>query len=129
MVEELFVWPGTLCVGSDSHSNMYGAIGSLGLAVVRTDAASIWATGTSWLQVPPVVKLTLTGRLPHGVTGKDVILALCGLFPTDVLNCAVEIVGSEETMASLSVDDRLTISNMSTVGVYCPCESTQANID
>ncbi|KIM92878.1 hypothetical protein OIDMADRAFT_173650 [Oidiodendron maius Zn] len=114
MVEELFVWPGTLCVGSDSHSNMYGGIGSLGVAVVRTDGASIWATGKSWFQVPPVTQVTLTGTLPTGVTGKDVILALCGLFPADVLNHSVEFVGSEETMASLSIDDRLTISNMST---------------
>ncbi|KAK2041567.1 homoaconitase [Colletotrichum somersetense] len=113
-IEELFVWPGTLCVGSDSHSNMYGAIGSLGIAVVRSDGASIWATGKSWFQVPPIVQVTLTGTLPPGVTGKDVILALCGLFPTDVLNHSVEFVGSEDTMASLSIDDRLTISNMST---------------
>ena len=93
---------------------MYGAIGSLGVAVVRTDGASIWATGKSWFQVPPVAQVTLTGTLPPGVTGKDVILALCGLFPTDVLNHGVEFVGSEGTMASLSIDDRLTISNMST---------------
>lgn len=93
---------------------MYGGLGSLGIAVVRTDAASIWATGKTWLQVPPVVQLTLTGTLPPGVTGKDVIVALCGLFPTDVLNHSVEFAGSEETMASLPVDTRLTISNMST---------------
>ncbi|GAP91310.1 putative homoaconitase [Rosellinia necatrix] len=114
MIEELFVWPGTLCVGSDSHSCMYGALGSLGVAVVRTDGASIWATGKSWFQVPPVAQVTLTGTLPPGVTGKDVVLALCGVFPTDVLNHGVEFVGSEETMSSLSVDDRLTISNMAT---------------
>ncbi|KAI8723194.1 Homoaconitase, mitochondrial [Fusarium sp. LHS14.1] len=114
MIEELFVWPGTLCVGSDSHSNMYGGIGSLGVALVRSDAASVWATGKSWFQVPPIVQVTLTGTLPPGVTGKDVIIALCGLFPTDVLNHSVEFVGSEETMSSLAVDDRLTISNQST---------------
>ncbi|KAK9421783.1 putative Homoaconitase, mitochondrial [Seiridium unicorne] len=114
MVEDLFVWPGKLCVASDSHSNMYGGISSLGTALVRTDAASIWATGKSWFQVPPVAQVTLTGTLPPGVTGKDVIVALCGLFPTDVLNHAVEFTGSEETMASISVDNRLTISNMST---------------
>ncbi|KUI54487.1 Homoaconitase, mitochondrial [Cytospora mali] len=114
MVEELFVWPGKLCVASDSHSNMYGGLGSLGTAVVRTDGASIWATGKSWFQVPPVAKVTLTGKLSPGVTGKDVIVALCGLFNSDVLNHAVEFVGSEETMASISVDNRLTISNMST---------------
>ncbi|KAI0099486.1 homoaconitase [Daldinia grandis] len=114
MIEELFVWPGTLCVGSDSHSNMYGALGSLGVSLVRSDAAGIFATGKGWFQCPPVVQVTLTGSLPYGVTGKDVIVALCGLFPTDVLNHSVEFVGSEETMASIPVDSRLTISNMST---------------
>lgn len=114
MVEELFVWPGKLCVASDSHSNMYGGVSSLGTPLVRTDAASIWATGKSWFQVPPVAQVTLTGTLPAGVTGKDVIVALCGLFNSDVLNHAVEFQGSEETMASISVDERLTISNMST---------------
>lgn len=93
---------------------MYGALGSLGIALVRADAATVWATGKSWFQVPPVVQVTLTGTLPPGVTGKDVIIALCGLFPTDVLNHSVEFAGSEETMASIPVDDRLTISNMST---------------
>ncbi|KAI3393771.1 hypothetical protein diail_3730 [Diaporthe ilicicola] len=114
MVEELFVWPGTLCVASDSHSNMYGGVSALGTALVRTDAASIWATKKSWFQIPPVAQVTLTGTLPPGVTGKDVIVALCGLFNSDVLNHAVEFTGSEETMASISVDNRLTISNMST---------------
>ncbi|KAK4114058.1 homoaconitase [Canariomyces notabilis] len=114
MVEELFVWPGKLCVASDSHSNMYGGLGSLGTAIVRTDAASIWATEKSWFQIPPVAQVTFTGTLPPGVTGKDVIVALCGLFKDDVLNHAVEFCGSEETMASISVDNRLTISNMST---------------
>ncbi|GJD04211.1 homoaconitase [Colletotrichum higginsianum] len=103
-----------MCVASDSHSNTYGALANLGLAVVRADAAGIWVTGKSWFQVPPVAKVTFTGTLPSGVTGKDVIVALCGLFKSDVLNHAVEFTGSEETMASLSIDNRLTISNMST---------------
>ncbi|KIL90003.1 hypothetical protein FAVG1_06741 [Fusarium avenaceum] len=111
MVEEGYAWPGTVSVASDSHSNMYGGVGCLGTAVVRTDAASIWATGQTWWQVPPVAKVTFTGILPPGVTGKDVIIALCGLFRDDqVLNHAVEFAGGE----SLPIDDRLTISNMTT---------------
>lgn len=86
----------------------------MGTALVRTDAAAIWATSRSWFNVPPVALVTFTGTLPPGVTGKDVIVALCGLFPTEVLNHSVEFAGSEETMASISVDNRLTISNMST---------------
>lgn len=115
MVEEGYAWPGTLAVASDSHTNMYGGVGCLGTPVVRTDAASIWATGKTWWQIPPVAKLTFTGTLPKGTTGKDVIVALCGLFKNDeVLNHAIEFTGSEETMRSLPVDDRLTIANMTT---------------
>ncbi|KAI4282107.1 MAG: hypothetical protein L6R38_003191 [Xanthoria sp. 2 TBL-2021] len=115
MVEEGYAWPGTLAVASDSHSNMYGGVGCLGTPVVRTDAASIWATSKTWWQIPPICKVTFTGTLPEGVTGKDVIVALCGLFSNDqVLNHAIEFAGSEETMKSLAVDDRLAIANMTT---------------
>lgn len=115
MVEEGYAWPGTLVVASDSHSNMYGGVGALGTPVVRTDAASIWATGRTWWSIPPVAKVTFTGALPKGVTGKDVIVALCGLFGQDeVLNHAIEFTGNEETMRSLPVDARLTIANMTT---------------
>lgn len=112
MVEEGYAWPGTMAVASDSHSLHYGAIGCLGTPIVRTDAASIWATSRTWWQIPPVARVTFTGTLPQGVTGKDVIVALCGLFETDVLNHAIEFTGSEETMASISVDNRMTIANM-----------------
>lgn len=115
MVEEGYAWPGTLAVASDSHTNMYGGVGCLGTPVVRTDAASIWATGRTWWQIPPIAKVTFTGILPEGVTGKDVIVALCGLFNNDeVLNHAIEFTGTPETLMSLPVDDRLAIANMTT---------------
>jgi homoaconitate hydratase len=108
-------WPGTLCVASDSHASMYGGRGCLGHPVVRSDAAAIWATGSTWLQHPPVAKVTFTGLLPPGVTGKYVILSLCSLFGSDdVLNHRVEFAGSEQTMASIPIDERLCISNMCT---------------
>lgn len=115
MVEEGYAWPGTVAVASDSHSNMYGGIGCLGTPVVRTDAASIWATGKTWWQIPPVAKVNLTGALPEGVTGKDVIVALAGLFNKDeVLNHAIEFTGTDETLRTIPVDERLTIANMTT---------------
>ena len=115
MVEEGYAWPGGVAVASDSHSNMYGGVGCLGTPVVRTGAADIWATGSTWFKIPPVAKVTFTGTLQKGATGKDVIIALCGLFNNDeVLNHAIEFVGSLETMHSLPIDHRLAIANMTT---------------
>ena len=113
MVEQGYVVPGSMVVASDSHSNLYGAMAALGTPVVRTDAASIWATGVTWWQVPPVAKVVLKGKLLPGVVGKDVIIALCGLFNKDeVLNHAVEFVGDGVT--NLAMSARMTIANMTT---------------
>jgi len=113
MVAHGYVVPGSLVVGSDSHSNMYGALGALGTPVVRTDAAAIWATGEFWWQVPRTVRVVLEGALRKGVTGKDVIVTLCGLYNQgEVLNASVEFAGPG--VASLSADARMTIANMTT---------------
>ncbi|KAJ1343287.1 homoaconitase [Batrachochytrium salamandrivorans] len=113
VIEEGYAKPYSMVVASDSHSNMYGGIGCLGTPIVRTDAAAIWATGQTWWQIPMVVKVELQGCPPPFTTGKDIIVALCGLFNNDeVLNCAIEFVG--DGISHLSIDDRLTISNMTT---------------
>lgn len=113
MIERGHVTPGAMVVGSDSHSNIYGALAALGTPVVRTDAASIWATGETWWQVPQVARVTLTGILRPGVTGKDVIIALCGAFNQDeVLNHVVEFTG--DGVACLSMDQRMSVANMTT---------------
>src|SRR5438270_2320241 len=113
MVERGYVVPGSFVVASDSHSNMYGALGAVGTPIVRTDAAAAWATGEFWWQIPRSVQVVLEGKLPEGATGKDVIITLCGLYNHDeVLNAAVEFIGPG--VASLSMDARLSISNMTT---------------
>jgi homoaconitate hydratase len=113
MIERGYVVPGSFVVASDSHSNMYGALGAIGTPIVRTDAAAVWATGEFWWQIPRTIQVVLEGRLPEGTTGKDVIIALCGLYNHDeVLNSAVEFSGPG--VASLSMDARFSISNMST---------------
>ena len=113
MVERGYVVPGSFVVASDSHSNMYGALGAVGTPIVRTDAAAAWATGEFWWQIPRSVEVTLEGKLPEGATGKDVIITLCGLYNHDeVLNAAIEFTGPG--VASLSMDARFSISNMST---------------
>ena len=113
MVEQGYVLPGTFVVASDSHSNMYGALGAIGTPIVRTDAAAIWATGEFWWQIPHSIQVILEGELSAGVTGKDVIITLCGLYNREeVLNAALEFTGPG--VASLSMDARLTIANMTT---------------
>ncbi|KAF5367110.1 hypothetical protein D9758_004033 [Tetrapyrgos nigripes] len=130
LVEEGYAFPHTLTVASDSHSNMYGGVGCVGTPIVRTDAAALWATGKTWWQVPRMIKVELRGRLTPGVTGKDVIVALCGSFNNDeVLNAAIEFTG--EGISVLTVDDRLTIANMTTewgalAGVF-PVDDTLLN--
>ena len=118
MVEQGYVVPGSMVVASDSHSNLYGAMAALGTPVVRTDAASIWATGVTWWQVPPVAKVVLKGKLLPGVAGKDVIIALCGLF-------------NKDGAANLPMSARMTIANMTTewgalAGVF-PFDETTVN--
>jgi len=113
MVERGYVVPGSFVVASDSHSNMYGALGAIGTPIVRTDAAAAWATGDFWWQIPRSIQVVLEGTLPAGATGKDVIITLCGLYNHDeVLNAAVEFSGPG--VASLTMDARFSISNMST---------------
>lgn len=125
MMAHGYVVPGSLVVASDSHSNMYGALGALGTPVVRTDAAAIWATGEFWWQVPRTVQVVLQGTLRPGVTGKDVIVTLCGLYNQgEVLNAAVEFGGTG--VASLTIEERMAIANMTTewgalVGWF-PCD-------
>ncbi|HWR16005.1 MAG TPA: homoaconitase [Terriglobales bacterium] len=125
MMERGYVVPGSFVVASDSHSNMYGALGAIGTPVVRTDAAAIWATGEFWWQIPRTVQVELKGELQKGVSGKDVIIALCGLYnKEEVLNAAVEFRG--HGVASLSMDARMSIANMTTewgalVGWF-PCD-------
>ncbi len=73
-----------------------------------------------------MARVELTGRLQPGVTGKDVIITLCGLFNKDeVLNHGVEFVGSG--VSCLTIEERMTIANMTTewgalVGLF-PCDS------
>ncbi len=124
MCERGYVTPGSFVVASDSHSNMYGALGAVGTPIVRTDAAAVWATGEFWWQIPRTVQVVLEGELGAGVSGKDVIIALCGLYPDEVLNAAVEFSGPG--VKALSMDARLTIANMSTewgaLVAWFPCD-------
>jgi homoaconitate hydratase len=131
MIDRGHARPGELCVAADSHANMYGALGALGVAVSRSDAAGIWASGMFWWEVPESVRVVFEGRLRRGATGKDVALLLCALYPNDVLGKVVEFDGPG--VATLERDDRLTIANLTTewgaiAGVF-PEGSVKADAD
>ncbi len=113
MVSRGYVVPGSLCVASDSHATMYGALGALGTPIVRTDAAAVWSTGEFWWQVPRTLRVELRGALLPGVMAKDVILTLCGMFADgEARNAVVEFTG--DGVATLGMDSRLSIADMAT---------------
>ena len=72
IVDRGYALPGSLVVASDSHANMYGAMGALGTPVVRTDAAAIWAMGEFWWQIPRTVEVVLEGELRAPASGKEI---------------------------------------------------------
>ena len=103
--------PGEVIIGADSHTCTYGALGAFSTGIGSTDMAAGMATGLSWFRVPSAIKVTLNGKLQPHVSGKDVILHLIGRIGVDgALYKSIEFAG--EGVASLSMDDRFTISNM-----------------
>ncbi len=109
--EQGIVKAGDCIIGADSHTCTYGALGAFSTGVGSTDMAAGMATGQAWFKVPEAIKFTLTGKLQKNVTGKDVILHIIGLIGVDgALYRSMEFQG--EGIKSLSMDDRLCISNM-----------------
>ena len=109
--EQGVVVPGDLVIGADSHTCTYGALGAFSTGVGSTDAGVAMATGRAWFRVPETSRFHLTGSLPEGVSGKDVILSIIGTIGVDgALYQSMEFSGP--AVAELSMDDRLTISNM-----------------
>jgi 3-isopropylmalate/(R)-2-methylmalate dehydratase large subunit len=109
--EEGFAVPGTLIVGSDSHTTTYGAFGAFSTGIGRSEMAVIFATGKIWLRVPETVKIVIKGKLPPGISSKDVILKIIGTMGSDgALYRAVWFSG--ETVENMSVASRMVLTNM-----------------
>ncbi|MBQ9729713.1 MAG: 3-isopropylmalate dehydratase large subunit [Clostridia bacterium] len=109
--EKGLVVAGDVVIGADSHTCTYGALGAFSTGVGSTDMAVGMATGKAWFKVPSAIKFVLKGKLNPFVSGKDVILHIIGKIGVDgALYKSMEFVG--EGVKSLSVFDRLTISNM-----------------
>ncbi|MFH0839750.1 MAG: 3-isopropylmalate dehydratase large subunit [Candidatus Omnitrophota bacterium] len=109
--DEGHVKPGDLVLGADSHTCTYGALNVLSTGVGSTDLAITLMSGHNWFKVPESMKMEITGALKKGVYSKDLILHIIG--DVGANGCtynSVEFYG--ETIKKLSVDARLTISNM-----------------
>ncbi len=102
---------GDCIIGADSHTCTYGALGAFSTGVGSTDMAAGMATGKAWFKVPSAIKFNIVGKPSKWVSGKDVILHIIGMIGVDgALYKSMEFVG--EGIKNLSMDDRLTISNM-----------------
>ena len=109
--EQGIVTAGDCIIGADSHTCTYGAVGAFSTGVGSTDMAAGMATGMAWFKVPAAIKFVLKGQLKPHVSGKDVILHIIGKIGVDgALYKSMEFTG--EGVKSLTIYDRLTISNM-----------------
>ena len=109
--EKGLVAAGDAIIGADSHTCTYGALGAFSTGVGSTDLAAGMATGQAWFKIPSALKFELKGSLPENVSGKDVILHIIGMIGVDgALYKSMEFTG--EGVKSLSMDDRLCITNM-----------------
>ena len=109
--EQGLIVAGETCIGADSHTCTYGALGAFSTGVGSTDMGAGMMTGKAWFKVPSAIKFILTGSLPKWVSGKDVILHIIGKIGVDgALYQSMEFTG--DGVASLSMDDRFTIANM-----------------
>ena len=109
--EKGLIVAGETCIGADSHTCTYGALGAFSTGVGSTDMAAGMATGKAWFKVPSAIKFNIVGKPNKWISGKDVILHIIGMIGVDgALYKSMEFVG--EGIKYLSMDDRFTIANM-----------------
>ena len=105
------VVPGSIVVGSDSHTCTYGAFNCFATGIDRTEAAGLWITGRTWFRVPETICIDITGHLDHHVSAKDLMLTVIGEVTAGGANyMSVEFHGP--AVGSLRVCDRMTMANM-----------------
>jgi 3-isopropylmalate/(R)-2-methylmalate dehydratase large subunit len=115
--EEGLVLPGTLILGADSHTTHYGWLGAFAAGVGRSEVAVLWATGRLWLRVPESLRIILHGKIPRGVTSKDLCLQISRTLGADGgLYYSIEFAGPG--LNTLSIENRMVIPNsMEEIGV------------
>jgi 3-isopropylmalate/(R)-2-methylmalate dehydratase large subunit len=120
--------PGTTIVCGDSHTSTHGAFGSLALGVGTSEVEHVLATQCLWLDKPKSFEVRVDGLPSYGVTAKDIILTIIGkIGAAGGTGSVIEYRGS--TISSLSMEERMTICNMSIeagarAGLVAPDETT-----
>lgn len=111
--ENGYVRPGSVIVGTDSHTTSHGALGAFAFGIGATEMASVWTLGTVLnVEVPSTIKVLVNGRFPKHVYPKDLILYLIGKLTAEGANFKV-IEFHGEAIRNMSTSGRLTIANMS----------------
>ncbi len=125
--------PGMTIVCGDSHTSTHGAFGALAFGIGTSEVEHVLATQTLPQSKPKTFRIAVEGKLPQGVTAKDIILAIIGKIGTDgATGCVVEYAGS--AIRALSMEGRMTICNMSIeagarAGMIAPDETTFAYLE
>jgi 3-isopropylmalate/(R)-2-methylmalate dehydratase large subunit len=128
--EQGFTLPGTTIVCGDSHTATHGAFGALAYGIGTSEVEHVLATQTLIQKKSKNMRAVVDGKLPAGVTAKDIILAIIGEVGTaGGTGFALEYAG--EAIRSLSMEGRMTICNMSIeggarAGMIAPDEKTFA---
>lgn len=107
--------PGLTIVCGDSHTSTHGAFGALAFGIGTSEVEHVLATQTLWQSKPKTLKLEINGKLANGVTAKDVILYVLANHGVQFgTGYVIEYCG--EVIQSLSMEERMTICNMSIEG-------------
>lgn len=111
LAEKGFDIPGTIMVGTDSHTTTAGAFGCFGTGIGSTEMLGVLVSGQIWLRVPETILFVWNGKLQDGVYAKDIILrTIKEIGQAGATYMVMEFVG--DCISSLSVDERMTITNM-----------------
>ncbi|WP_066050188.1 3-isopropylmalate dehydratase large subunit [Robertmurraya korlensis] len=120
--------PGMTIVCGDSHTSTHGAFGALAFGIGTSEVEHVLATQTLWQSKPKTLRLEINGKLSSGVTAKDVILYVLSKYGVQFgTGYVIEYCG--EVIESLSMEERMTICNMSIeggarAGLVAPDETT-----
>ena len=126
--EQGFTLPGTTLVCGDSHTATHGAFGALAYGIGTSEVEHVLATQTLIQTKSKNMRAVVDGKLPPGVTAKDIILAIIGEIGTaGGTGYALEYAG--EAIRALSMEGRMTVCNMSVeagarAGIIAPDEKT-----